>query len=166
MNSEKYPALKMIPSGIYIFTAAADEEVLSAIVVSRVMQLSSTPALIAVALKNNSHALAVTRKSGSFALNLLAREQVQIVGKFITPVSGKENWPADQSYTKSESGALLLEAATGFIDCRVYAALEAGDHTAVIGEVVSAEIRRELEDRPDNHVLRPCDLGPDVYYRG
>lgn len=89
-------------------------------------------------------------RSGSFSVNICGAHQEDLVGSFFV----KETDPFDAAdWRPGPTGSPLIEGCIGWIDCRIGAVHEAGDHYIVIGEVVAME----CEDG---------DAAPLVFYRG
>ena len=75
-------------------------------------------------------------QSGAFALNFLRPDQVHLIPKFGL-VSGRDSEKlADVAYSLGPSGSPLLEESWGFFDCRVINALDGGDLTCFLGDVL------------------------------
>ena len=70
----KKTALRMIPYGLYVLTAARGDKVAAA-TVNWVTQASFEPPLVAVGVKTDSHAHALIKETRAFALNVLGKGQ-------------------------------------------------------------------------------------------
>ena len=83
-DTAKKTALRMIPYGIYILTAKSGADAAAA-TVNWVTQTSFEPPLIAVAIKSDSGAYALIKKTQVFALNMLGKGQAPIGFTFFKP---------------------------------------------------------------------------------
>lgn len=84
--------------------------------------------------RNYSHELIY--QSGSFALNYLRIDQLQYIKDFGL-VSGREvDKLAGVPYELKSSGSPVLEDCWGYLDCRVVNAMDGGDMTCFLGEVL------------------------------
>lgn len=158
-------ALRMIPYGLYVLTSRSAEGTAAA-TVNWVTQASFEPPLVVVGVKTDSRIYAVLRSAGSFALNMLGKDQGDIAYTFFKPVESDEQQIGGQPYQVGVTGSPILQAVPAFVECRVVDILERGDHAVVVGEVVEAGVRREPEGRPDEAILWLKDLGPKIFYGG
>jgi len=151
VNGEaKKQVLRSVAYGVYVLGvrgggigASAESH---ATAVSWLTQISFEPPMIGVALERESTTLPLLRAAGAFALSVLpagARSIASRLGRSsaTTPrkLLGIAHHPAP------ESGAPVLDDATGWLDCRVRAELAAGDHVVVAAEVIEAGTQREGE---------------------
>ncbi len=63
-------------------------------------------------------------------------------------------------------GAPILENAPAWIECSLVEAIEKGDHSVFIGEVVDAGVTSEPAGRPDDATLVLKDMGEKTFYGG
>src|SRR4051794_39211075 len=83
----KKTALRMIPYGLYVLTAADKEGEVAAATVNWVTQASFTPPLVVVGVKADSGAHAVIKRSAAFALNVLGKGQQAAAFAFFKPTN-------------------------------------------------------------------------------
>ena len=77
--------------------------------------------------------------SGAFALNFLRTDQLDLISAFGL-VSGREVEKLSQvPYRLGASGSPVLERCWGYLDCRVVNALDGGDLTCFLGDVLEGE---------------------------
>lgn len=163
---KKKTALRMIPYGIYVLTAKAPDGAVAAATVNFVTQTSFNPPLVAVGVKADSSAREVVSKAGAFALNILGKGQQGAAFAFFKPVAPEGNKLGPETFTLGAVGAPLLDSAPAVLECKVAEIVERGDHHIVVAEVVSADVRKQPEGRPDDAVLAMRDLGEKVFYGG
>ncbi len=90
--------------------------------------------VIQIYKRNYSHELIY--QSGAFALNFLRKDQLQYIKDFGL-VSGREvDKLASTPYAPRASGSPILEDCWGYLDCRVVNAMDGGDMTCFLGEVL------------------------------
>ena len=159
-------ALRMIPYGIYVLSAAAPDGSLAAGTVNWVTQTSFEPPLVAVGVKADSSIYKTARKAGYFALNMLGKGQRDQAYAFFKPVEPGEGTISGEPYSAGSTGAPLLTNAPASVECRVAEVFETGDHHIIVGEVVDAHLAQPLAGRPDEAVLHMKDLGDNVFYGG
>ena len=76
-------------------------------------------------------------KSGHFAVNFLSSDQRQLSIRFSELPEGRFT---GVSWIPGRDGAPLIEGAIGSVECRTKHVIDAGDHRALIGEVVGANV--------------------------
>lgn len=106
--------------------------------VSAAVALSLDPPLVGVAVSRQAAMHELLRAAGAFALSLLAGDQEAVAQHFARGVPPFAHWHGIE-FREGAAGAPLLEGALGWIECRVAAEHETGDHTFFVGEVLSAE---------------------------
>lgn len=90
--------------------------------------------LVQIYKGNYSHQL--IRRSGAFALNFLSEKELYYIRDFGL-VSGKERDKlASVDYTEGITGCPILKASAGFLECRVINAMDGGDMTCFLADVV------------------------------
>lgn len=162
----KKTALRMIPYGLYVLTSQTEDRTVAAATVNWVTQASFEPPLVVVGVKVGSGAHDIIKKSGSFALNVLGKDQAATATKFFKHVVRKDDKVAGVRFDMGSTGAPLLEGCPAYIECSLLLTLEKGDHSIFIGEVKDAGVRKQPEGRPDQATLTLSDLEADLYYGG
>jgi len=167
MNADaKKAVLRMIPYGIYVLTADDGKGNIAAATVNWVTQTAFAPPLLVVGVKTDSGAYQVVKTAGTFALNMLGKEHKGLAFTFFKPASVADGKISGQAYRKGTTGAPLLEAAPGAIECKVTSIVEQGDHHIVVGEVIEAHLPKPFTGRPDTAILEMKELGDNVFYGG
>ena len=142
-DAAKELVLRQFRYGLYALTVKhqGDEHGITATWVS---QASADPAMVVVAVENNSKTIGMVRDAHHFALNVLRQGQRELAAKLgrasaSTPhkLKGIKTKPAPTS------GAPILTEALGWVECRVVATLPSGDHTLVLGEVLEAGVEQQ-----------------------
>ena len=167
MNADaKKAVLRMIPYGIYVLTADDGKGNVAAATVNWVTQTAFAPPLVVVGVKTDSGAYQVVKAAKAFALNMLGKEHKGLAFTFFKPASVADGKISGQAYRKGTTGAPLLEAAPGAVECKVTSIVEQGDHHIVVGEVVEAHLPKPFTGRPDAAILEMKELGDNVFYGG
>ena len=90
--------------------------------------------LVQIYKSNYSHELIY--QSGAFALNFLRPGQLQLIKDFGL-VSGREvDKLSGVAYGEMATGSPILEDCWGYLDCRIVNAMDGGDMTCFLGEVL------------------------------
>ena len=167
MNADaKKIVLRMIPYGIYVFTADDGKGNLAAATVNWVTQTAFAPPLVVVGIKADSGAYKVVKDAGAFALNMLGKDQKGLAFAFFKPADVSDGKLSGESYRKGASGAPLLVNAPAAVECKVKTIVAEGDHHIVVGEVIEAHLAKTPTGRPDAAILEMKDLGDNVFYGG
>lgn len=167
MNADARKAvLRMIPYGIYVLTADDGKGNVAAATVNWVTQTAFAPPLVVVGVKTDSGAYQAVKSARAFALNMLGKEGKGLAFTFFKPAAAADGKISGQAYAKGTTGAPLLEAAAGAVECKVTTIVEQGDHHIVVGEVVEAHLPKPFTGRPDAAILEMKDLGDNVFYGG
>jgi flavin reductase (DIM6/NTAB) family NADH-FMN oxidoreductase RutF len=167
MNADaKKIALRMIPYGIYVLTADDGKGNLAAATVNWVTQTAFAPPLVVVGIKADSGAYKVVKEAGTFALNMLGKDQKGLAFAFFKPADVSDGKLSGEPYRKGSCGAPLLVNAPAAVECKVKTIVAEGDHHIVVGEVIEAHLAKPPAGRPDAAILEMKDLGDNVFYGG
>ena len=103
--------------------------------------MSLDPPLIAWSLARRSRSLAAFESAGRYAVNVVARDQVELASRFSRPHADRF---AGVDFRLGAAGAPLIEGAVAWLECRHHALHPAGDHMLFIGEVEAVAFRAAL----------------------
>lgn len=141
-ENAKKTLLRKIPHGLYI-CGVKDGEELNGFTASWVMQSSFNPPLIVNCVKQDSKSHAMIKASGVFALSFLEAGQKDMAQNFFKPQRRVGNKFEDVEFYIGSTGCPIITDSLGYVECTVVGALEQGDHTVFLGEVVAAGIHRD-----------------------
>ncbi len=134
-------------SGVTVITTALDGRRYGT-TASAMSSLSMDPPMILVCLNESSETGEAVRKSGTFAVNILARGQEHLAGQFA--VKGADKF-AEVPIRDGILGDPVIERTLATLQCRTAETVTGGTHTVFLAVVVDAEAR---------------DLEPLTYFRG
>ena len=134
-------------TGVVVITAIGDEPL--GFTCQSFASLSLDPPLVSFSPARTSTTWPRIREVGSFCVNVLAEDHKDLSGQFAR--SGTDKF-AGVTWTPSATGAPVLDGVVSWIDCRLSAEHDGGDHTIVVGEVL------DLAADVDKHPL--------LFYRG
>jgi flavin reductase (DIM6/NTAB) family NADH-FMN oxidoreductase RutF len=140
--------MRLFPSGVCVATADADGDRIG-VTIGSLVSLSLVPPLVGIAVGKTNAIHEILRAAGAFGVSLLRGDQAGVAARFALGMPPRLLWDG-VDLKDGITGAPLLADALGWIECRVSAEHEVGDHTFFVGEVVAAE-----EGRP----------GPGLVYR-
>lgn len=114
------------------------------------VSLSLDPPLVGICPARSSQSWPRVRESGHFGINILGADQKGLCGTFAR--SGGDKF-GGLVWAPSSLGSPILEGVLSFIDCKLEAEHDAGDHTFVVGRVINLQ-------------AFPSERPPLLFYRG
>ncbi|MFD0433696.1 flavin reductase family protein [Streptomyces chartreusis] len=126
-------------TGVTVITSGSTART-TGLTVNSFTSVSLDPALILVCIHNDSGELPVLRRTGAFAVNILAADQEELCRSF---ASRHTRHSAKADTRPGITGVPVLSDALAYLECRVEREVDAGDHVIVIGEVVDLAVQRE-----------------------
>jgi flavin reductase (DIM6/NTAB) family NADH-FMN oxidoreductase RutF len=124
-------ALGMFATGVAFVTAAPDGEP-AGLIVNSLSSVSLEPPLVSFCPSRSSLTWSRMRRSGRFAVNVLARRHEGFARR-ATP-AGSDRF-AGLDWERGRGGVPLLTDALAVLECEIVAEHPAGDHWIVIGRV-------------------------------
>jgi flavin reductase (DIM6/NTAB) family NADH-FMN oxidoreductase RutF len=163
----KKTALRMIPYGLFVLTAADEHGQFTAATVNWVTQASFAPPLVAVGVKADSNSHTAIDATKAFVLNVIAKGDNGLAFTFFKPATVEGHRISGEAFSLgSQVKAPVLDKAPAHLECRVVDAVRRGDHTLFVGEVVEALVKVAPPGRADEAVCWLKDLGEKIYYGG
>ncbi|MFM7707348.1 MAG: flavin reductase family protein [Gammaproteobacteria bacterium] len=125
-------------TGVTVVTAVGSDGRPVGITINSLTSVSLDPPLLLWCLANKSASLGAFTVGASFAVHVLASDQAEVAGRFAR--SGVEKFagqgdPKDHSQPPDIPGALMR------FSCRVVRLDAGGDHTIILGELLSVQMR-------------------------
>lgn len=132
-------ALRDLSYGVYV-VATPDENRYAGCVANSAMQITSSPATVALSINHDNYTNSCIQKSGMFSLSIL-REQSNpsIIGTFGFQSSRDTDKFASVPY-ELRSGVPVLKDARGYLVCKVVNKMETSTHTVFLGEIIDADL--------------------------
>lgn len=106
--------------------------------------VSLDPPLISICVGRDSESHDPLLRAEVFAVNILGEEQEAVARRFASPAKRGSRWEG-LAWEPGPSGVPVLSEALGWMSCRTWDTVEAGDHTIVIGR---AEDGGGSDERP------------------
>lgn len=106
---------------------------------SAIASVSLRPQLVLACVERGADTHDALRAAGAFSINILADGSADVARRF-----AGDNAPGKfegVAYHAEMSGVPVLDQALAWVDCRVHAEYEGGDHTIFVGEVLAAGAR-------------------------
>ena len=121
-------------TGVSVVTSH-DGAVDAGLTVNALLSVALEPPSLLVSLQRDVDTLPVLRRSGTFAVSVLAAGQRPLSERFARPVPSEEKFRG-VPFHRGSTGAPLLDGALAELECRVVSTTPAFDHVLVVGEVV------------------------------
>ena len=137
----KKVALRAINYGLSVLTAV-DGDDYAAAGINWISQASFEPPLVMVALKADSDSCAVVARAGTFAVNVLGEDQLDVAKAFFRSTVVEDGQLNGYGFDPGPAtGAPLLTDLAYWFEARVTDTVVRGDHTVFVAEVVDAGVR-------------------------
>lgn len=108
--------------------------------------VSLDPPLILVCVIKGTDGSRHITENGVFAVNILGTDQEPMSRYFASRDRPRGNEAFRQiSHFRSISGSPILDGSAAYLDCRVAANYEAGDHVIIIGEVIALGLNPDVQ---------------------
>ncbi len=126
-------------TGVTVMTAMDADGEVTGMTANAVASVSLEPLLVLVCVERTTDMSRRLRSGGCFAVSMLTAEQRPLSDHFANPDRSR-GWAGFEGVAvRTEvTGAPVLEHALGWLDCRVHAIHDGGDHLIVVGRVVAA----------------------------
>ncbi len=128
-------------TGVSVVTAH-DGEADAGLTVNAFLSVSLRPPSVLVSLTRDVDTLPLLRRTGRFAVNVLAGDQRPLSDRFASTQTGPEKF-RDVAFHRGPTGLPLLDGTLGALECRATAFHDAYDHVLIVGEVERLEGHRE-----------------------
>lgn len=164
-NDDFRAAMSRLASGVVLVTARepsldpddpqapAGEDV--GMTATAFLSVSLDPPLVMVSVREGSRMDDLLAEQPTWAVSVLAESQQHIAGRFAMKgrISDRLLFEGIPYVRGEASGALLVRGSLATLECRTEQLVPAGDHTLVIGRVLTATVPS-------------ADGGPLAYFRG
>lgn len=124
-------------TGVAIMTTQHDA-IPHGMTANAVTSVSLDPLLVLVSVERRTVMAEQVSLAGAFALSFLAQDQRELSDRFADPQRPLGQAQFDGlDVLAGETGVPILPGGLGWVECRVWAVHDGGDHLLVVGEVVS-----------------------------
>jgi flavin reductase (DIM6/NTAB) family NADH-FMN oxidoreductase RutF len=132
------------PTGVTAVTALHDG-VPVGMTIGSFTSVSLDPPLVAFLPGRNSSTWSRIRRSGSFCVNILTADHLEVCGALAAPADDRFECVG---WSPSANGSPIIDGVLAWIDCEIAAVHEAGDHDIVVGRVLALEADTEAPQSP------------------
>jgi 3-hydroxy-9,10-secoandrosta-1,3,5(10)-triene-9,17-dione monooxygenase reductase component len=135
-------------TGVTIITTKSKDGVPAGLTANSFTSVSLDPPLVLVAVDKKAESWPYFEESKVFTVNVLNDDQETLSRKFA--VSGGDKFQG-VAYHTGANGVPILDGALAYLECKLYATYDGGDHTLHLGLIEQAE----------THEAKPL-----IFYRG
>ena len=125
-------ALSQFATGVTVITARLPDGGLVGVTINSFNSVSLDPPLVLWSLAHTASSMAAFETAGSYVINVLAGDQIELAQRFATP--GIDRFKA-LSFSLSRHGIPVLTGAVAWFECRPRSRYTEGDHVIFVGEV-------------------------------
>jgi len=120
-----------------VVSARTPDGQLCGLTANAVTSLSLEPPLVLVCVEHTADTHGCILAARAFALSMLRHDQERLARRFASyDVTQKFQGVA---FREEVTGAPVLEGALAWLDCRLWATYEGGDHTIFVGEILAGD---------------------------
>ena len=130
-------AMRVYPQGVTVVTMDFDGP--KGLTVSSFTSVSLEPPLVLVSIAKGSTLHAIFKEAQSYAVNFLADDQKSVSDRFAGRTQAKDRFEGIK-FAKGVTGSPVVSGARAVLECRAWKVYEGGDHSILVGEVVSAKV--------------------------
>ena len=125
--------------GVYV-AGTMDGDRPTGCIVNSVMQITSSPATVAISVNHDNYTNGCIAKSGLFSFSILAEDSDPgLIGGFGFR-SGKDVNKFDGVDHEMAAGVPVVKDSCGYVVCRVINTMETATHTVFLGEVIDGVV--------------------------
>ena len=129
-------AMRAYPQGVTVATTDGPSGA-TGMTVSSFTSVSLEPPLVLISIAKGSAMHDLFREAKAYAINFLADDQKSVSDRFAGRTSARDRFEGLR-FTKGVTGSPIVEGARVAIECKAWKVYEGGDHSILVGEVVSA----------------------------
>ena len=104
------------------------------------MQITSSPATIAVSINHDNYTNKCIKETGRFAISILAEDSIPLIVGTFGFRSGRDTDKFSEIKYSVEDNMPVVTDSCGYIACEVTDTMETATHTVFLGEVKGAEV--------------------------
>jgi len=141
-------ALSRFASGVTVVTTKDATGKTFGITVSAFCSVSLDPPLVLICIDKTTGSHHAFEQSGRFTVNVLSSNETGLSEHFASLIEDKF---ASVEYAVDEHGIPILQGSLATLQCKLFKALDGGDHSIFLGQVEHVIVR---------------DADPLIYYKG
>jgi flavin reductase len=138
-------ALGAFATGVTVITTRGEDH-LFGMTANAFTSVSLDPPLVLICVIKGTTGAEVIERNAAFAVNILGAKQ-EAISRYFASKDRPRGLDAFHEIPHSTvvTGCPIIDGAAGFLDCRLHAAHDAGDHVIFIGEVLALAHHPDVE---------------------
>jgi flavin reductase (DIM6/NTAB) family NADH-FMN oxidoreductase RutF len=160
-------AMRVYPQGVTVATTHSVDGP-TGMTVSSFTSVSLEPPLILISIAKSSELHEAFRDAKAYAVNFLANDQASISDRFAGRTKARNRFEG-VGFSRGVTGSPVIDGVRAVIECKAWRVYDGGDHSILVGEVVSAKMfnsKRPLvyyslqytTTEPTEHLAPPSDM--------
>ena len=138
-------AMRHFATGVALLTVR-DGEAIHGMTANSFTSVSKDPTLVLVCIQKGTATHAFVARAQNFALNILGDDQRHLAQRFAKQIPVPSDPFADIAHHRGATGAPIFDRAVAYVDSRVVAMHDGGDHTIFVGAVEDAAVGNAHEN--------------------
>jgi flavin reductase (DIM6/NTAB) family NADH-FMN oxidoreductase RutF len=134
-------------TGVTVITVCKDN-VKRGMTANAFTSVSLNPPLILVSIDKKADTHSMLIESGTFCVNILAEHRRDWSDWWAGKAPKDQDQFANIPHSAKATGSPVLDECLGYIDCKVWARYDGGDHTLFVGEVQEASVSSDPNLKP------------------
>ena len=130
-------AMRVYPQGVTVATTTGPSGP-TGLTVSSFTSVSLEPPLVLISIAKGSAIHDLFREAKAYTINFLADDQKSVSDRFAGRTKVKDRFEG-LKFSNGVTGSPIIDGVRVAIECRAWQVYEGGDHSILIGEVVSAK---------------------------
>jgi len=130
-------AMRVYPQGVTVATTTGPNGPIG-LTLSSFTSVSLEPPLVLISIAKGSAIHDLFREAKSYAINFLAEDQKSLSDRFSGRTKLNDRFEG-LGFTTGATGSPIIDGVRVAIECRAWQVYEGGDHSILVGEVVSAK---------------------------
>jgi flavin reductase (DIM6/NTAB) family NADH-FMN oxidoreductase RutF len=131
-------AMRVYPQGVTVATTNFGDGP-TGMTVSSFTSVSLDPPLILISIAKDSALHNIFRVARAYAINFLANDQKSVSDRFAGRTSARDRFEGI-GFSEGVTGSPVIDGVRAVIECRPWQVFDGGDHSILVGEVVSAKV--------------------------
>jgi flavin reductase (DIM6/NTAB) family NADH-FMN oxidoreductase RutF len=129
--------MRVYPQGVTIVTTDSGQGP-RGLTVSSFTSVSLTPPLVLFSIAKGSALHDMFKRARAYAVNFLSDDQKSISDRFAGRTQAQDRFEGIK-FSRGVTGSPVIQGVRAVIECRAWRTYDSGDHSILVGEVVSAE---------------------------
>jgi flavin reductase (DIM6/NTAB) family NADH-FMN oxidoreductase RutF len=131
-------AMRIYPQGVSVVTFDSSEGP-TGMTVSSFTSVSLEPPLVLISIAKSSALHGAFRGAQAYAVNFLADDQKSVSDLFAGRIGARNRFEGIR-FRRGVTGSPVIDGVRAVIECKAWQAYDGGDHSILVGEVVSAKV--------------------------